>query len=211
MRTNPKASTPSPDSAVAAVLATDRTNTTDHHVAAAGAGASPRPEASAIVPSKTLLQLLQEPPLVPIRLNFNPLKRAAERLKLSDDQLSQYYKILSEIADHITEINKFIEYENAEDGMTTAAAAEAAADKTDSLYMTTILDRLEKLRKSIRQLAKLASLKNRPLINAIKHRIERSFALLNREVRKRLHSDVIGLQEVQWQTHAFHSEQSLIE
>jgi len=189
MRTNPKASTPSPDSAIAAAVA-----------------ASAAPEATASISSKTLLQLLQEPPLVAIALNFDPLKKAAERLKLPDHQLAQYHKTLAEIADHVTEINKTIEYENTEHSLSTVAAA----GKTDSLYMTTIADRLEKLRESIRQLDNLASLKNRPLITAIKHRIERSFALLNREVRKRLHSDAIGRQEVPWQMHAFHSEQSLI-
>jgi len=204
MQTNPKASTPSPDSAVTAVLATDTLNATDNTAAA-----SATPEASAVVPSKTLLQLLQDPPLLAIALNFDPLKKAADRLKLSDDQLAQYHKILTEIADHITEVNKYIAYENTEHAVS-AVAATAAAGNTDSLYMTTIADCLEKLRESIRQLDKLASLKNRPLITAIKHRIERSFELLNRAVRKRLHSDAIGRQEVPWQMHAFHSEQSVI-
>jgi len=55
MRTNTKNSTLNPDSAVAAVLATDTLNTKDDPVVAAGAAASATPEVSAIVPLKFFL------------------------------------------------------------------------------------------------------------------------------------------------------------
>jgi len=157
---------------------------------------------------RSLLELLQDPPLLLITLNFDLLKRAAKRLNLTDDQLVKYHQILAEIEETITEINTNVVYENEEQAIELSAAA--AAGKADSLYIPTISSLLEKLNDLLSQLDVLATFKNRPLITAIKDRIKRSYKLLNREVQKHLRNNAIERKEIQWQTHAFYTEQNLI-
>jgi len=143
--------------------------------------------------------LLTAPPLVAITLDITRLKRAGAMLPITPVEHQAFDCLMDDLSGLVSTIN--------------CSVGEINRDlRAEALELGPIKDELQAIRRITQALNRPPYTQERSRITAIISVIESSFMLLEKEINHRIAMpNPAQRAQVQWQTHGFHAEQSLIE